>query len=81
VKLERPHPANINISEKWLSFVVKSGRRKSFQLDQSSNDYPYHAMTAQLLVTELANLVHESKRKNNDLRQVWFWSSFTGPSK
>ena len=27
-------------------------------------------MTTQLLATELANLVHESKRKNNDLRQV-----------
>lgn len=27
-------------------------------------------MTAQLLATELANLIQESKRKNNDLRQA-----------
>ena len=27
-------------------------------------------MTTQLLATELANLIHESKRKHNDLRQV-----------
>lgn len=27
-------------------------------------------MTTQLLATELANLIQESKRKNNDLRQV-----------
>ena len=27
-------------------------------------------MTTQLLATELANLVQESKRKNSDLRQV-----------
>lgn len=29
-------------------------------------------MTTQLLATELANLIQESKRKHNDLRQVWF---------
>lgn len=28
-------------------------------------------MTTQLLATELANLIQESKRKHNDLRQVW----------
>lgn len=27
-------------------------------------------MTTQLLATELANLIQESKRKHNDLRQV-----------
>lgn len=27
-------------------------------------------MTAQLLASELANLIQESKRKHNDLRQV-----------
>lgn len=27
-------------------------------------------MTAQLVASELANLIQESKRKNNDLRQV-----------
>ena len=31
-------------------------------------------MTTQLLATELANLIQESKRKNNDLRQVNFYS-------
>ena len=29
-------------------------------------------MTTQLLATELANLIQESKRKHNDLRQVRF---------
>lgn len=31
-------------------------------------------MTTQLLATELANLIQESKRKHNDLRQVNFYS-------
>lgn len=38
-------------------------------------------MTAQLLASELSNLIQESKRKHNDLRQVprllfFFLSSF-----
>lgn len=32
-------------------------------------------MTAQLLASELANLIQESKRKHNDLRQV-SWLSY-----
>lgn len=31
-------------------------------------------MTAQLLASELGNLIQESKRKNNDLRQVRYQS-------
>ncbi len=33
-------------------------------------------MTTQLLATELANLIQESKRKHNDLRQVTFFSIY-----
>lgn len=37
-------------------------------------------MTTQLLATELANLIQESKRKHNDLRQVSFCNERTVPN-
>jgi hypothetical protein len=64
VNSSRSQPANPCLQGRRYETVLQCSNRAQTHFFCHAN------MTAQLLASELANLIQESKRKQNDLRQV-----------